>query len=205
MRTWHELESFVGWTGAFWHGLGLPQVSKRDPAAGVAVRVTVELYGSDALHGVVPASQPAVHAEPDFVIRPSAPSPLKDCFVTESDWYGAKTALTVVRVALSGGVDQVDAVDTGVVLVFRSQCMNVDVAFGAAVRVTTASFGKENVQAPGQLIPAGLDVTVPPAPVGVRGSETKVIVSFRVALPAAWAAGATPASTPTIRPKVKKR
>lgn len=47
------------------------------------------------------------------------------------------------------------------------------------------------------------EVTVPPAP-EESGCWTFEMMTLRVA-PAAWAAGATLASTPTTRPRVKKR
>ncbi len=140
----------------------LPEQGPLQPAntyseeAGVAVSVTV----SPALIGLVLVQVPEVTPAVEVQLMPPVP-------VTVPLPVPAPVTVTVVRlkVALTDCAAFIVTEQAPVPVQALLQPAKADPAGAAGVNVTDVPCVKENVQVPGQLIPAGLLVTVPePAP-----------------------------------------
>jgi len=149
------------------------QPANRDPAAGVAVRVTTAPLAK-VVAQVAPQAMPAG-------LDVTVPLPVP-ALVTVNAKLGANVAVTDVAAAMA-----TMHVPVPVQPPVPDQPANTEPAAGAAVRVTDAPPVKLAVQVAPQLIPAGLDVTVP-VPVPALVTVSAKVPTANVAVTALAAA-----------------
>jgi len=176
--TWH---TGLGPTHAPLHSVNT------DPAAGSAVRVTT-----------VPLVNPAVHVAPQSIpagLLVTVPVP-EPTFSTVRVGRGETLKVAVTDLAASMVTWQVLAVPEHAPV----HPANMEPAEGEAVRVTTVPLTKFAEQVLPQLMPAGLDVTVPPpVPAFVTvsaGARAKVAVTDLAASMVTWQVPAVPEQAP---------
>src|SRR4051812_46892277 len=124
---------------------------KTEPASGVAVSVTVAPLENEAEQDA-PQEIPAG-------LEATVPPPLPTLATASVNDLGTKVAVTVTAVVT---VHWVGTPATGVQLELNP--LKFELASGAAVRVTVDPVLNDALQVAPQLMPAGLEVTVPPPP-----------------------------------------